>query len=412
MYNASTIKTEFAGLIGWEQNDDQSGEQIGLGLTTTSSGRYFNGEHPQLTLDNLLSVSAEYTRLTFAFTAWSGATTYVIGDHVTSGGNEYTCLVGHINQVPPNATYWEVHKPFSDWLKRKTEAFILRAISSWVTLRLGERSAASILSKQRLYRESGDITLKDLDSGKFVGQEITPARSRNLNLNIRQIGLQFDTNENKTVYLFNSRQPAPIQTAVLAYTGSGGIQWFDVTGWDMEGEGVYYVGYDQDAIAGQSINGLRNYFAGRSGVSGKLGNNFFLTSPFSIPSYAATLWNPQEMSYSWDSNFGINLDITVSCDYTNLFVEQKMQFVDMIAKFVAMEFLRLMVHNPEARVNRNQTNVDTSQLLYEIDGLGADRPGGIKVEYDKALKAISLNYIELDRTCLPCKKRGSTWKLA
>lgn len=38
--------------------------------------------------------------------AWSGATAYVVGDLVVSGGITYYCIVAHTNQVPPNATYW------------------------------------------------------------------------------------------------------------------------------------------------------------------------------------------------------------------------------------------------------------------------------------------------------------------
>ena len=39
-------------------------------------------------------------------TAWSNATTYAIADLVVSGGTNYYCILGHLNQVPPNATYW------------------------------------------------------------------------------------------------------------------------------------------------------------------------------------------------------------------------------------------------------------------------------------------------------------------
>lgn len=55
--------------------------------------------------------------------AWSGATAYVIGDLVSSAGANYYCILGHTNQVPPNATYWyampadgtfEVPTPFAE----------------------------------------------------------------------------------------------------------------------------------------------------------------------------------------------------------------------------------------------------------------------------------------------------------
>jgi hypothetical protein len=40
--------------------------------------------------------------------AWSGATAYIVGDGVSSGGSSYICILAHTNQTPPNATYWGV----------------------------------------------------------------------------------------------------------------------------------------------------------------------------------------------------------------------------------------------------------------------------------------------------------------
>lgn len=40
--------------------------------------------------------------------AWSAATAYGVGDHVSSGGVTYRCILAHTNHVPPNVTYWVV----------------------------------------------------------------------------------------------------------------------------------------------------------------------------------------------------------------------------------------------------------------------------------------------------------------
>lgn len=42
--------------------------------------------------------------------AWSGSTTYAVGDLVRVGGVLYRCLVAHSNHTPPNATYWKSHE--------------------------------------------------------------------------------------------------------------------------------------------------------------------------------------------------------------------------------------------------------------------------------------------------------------
>lgn len=46
------------------------------------------------------------TLLVSGVAAWSNATNYDVGDLVVSGGVNYYCITAHINQAPPNATYW------------------------------------------------------------------------------------------------------------------------------------------------------------------------------------------------------------------------------------------------------------------------------------------------------------------
>ncbi len=44
--------------------------------------------------------------ITTAVASWSGATAYILGDLVTSGGVTFYCIAAHTNQAPPNAAYW------------------------------------------------------------------------------------------------------------------------------------------------------------------------------------------------------------------------------------------------------------------------------------------------------------------
>lgn len=40
--------------------------------------------------------------------AWSSATQYYEDNIVSLNGSSYICILGHLNQAPPNATYWEL----------------------------------------------------------------------------------------------------------------------------------------------------------------------------------------------------------------------------------------------------------------------------------------------------------------
>lgn len=47
-----------------------------------------------------------YSPTLASIAVWSNAVNYTVGDVVSSGGHNYYCILAHINQVPPNATYW------------------------------------------------------------------------------------------------------------------------------------------------------------------------------------------------------------------------------------------------------------------------------------------------------------------
>lgn len=50
--------------------------------------------------------------------AWSAADTYAIGDVVDLSGTFYFCILAHLNQTPPNATYWSTtttERANGDW---------------------------------------------------------------------------------------------------------------------------------------------------------------------------------------------------------------------------------------------------------------------------------------------------------
>ncbi len=409
MYNSSTVKTGLIGLVGWRQNDDPDGVQLTT-LTASSSGLYFNDEHPLLTIDNLISIAPEYTRLTY--TEWDSGTTYSIGAKVSLNGVNYIAIQAGTNQNPTNqSSYWI--SVFTKWLKEKTEAGIIRGLNAWMDTKFEQRTAANLLDNPRLFTATGRINEKDLDNSRVVGLEILPIQSRNLSITVNKIGLQFDTDQTITISLFNSRQPTAIATEDVVYNSSGGLQWHELSlPWVLDGKGAYYIVYDQDDISGQSINAVHDYNYTYHGRTSFTMGTFFRATAFSVAGDVSGIWDISSNAYTLETNYGINLDMSVECDYTNLFTDQKNQFKTIISKQVAIDLLRELAYNANSRVNRNQANVTREQLLYEIDGDSQGRPGGMKRELDKAIKSASMDMTGIDKICLPCRRWASKWRVA
>jgi len=251
MYNASALKTELIGLIGWRQNEDSSGTQL-TGLTSTSSGMYYNDEHPLLTFDNLLSIAPEYSRI--------------------------------------HGTQSEINDAFTAWLQNKTEAGIIRAVQTWIDRKFQMRTAANLLDRRQLYEVTGRQENTDNNDSKLVGLEIVPKRSRNLKMTIEQIGVQFDTNGTVTVYLFNALSATSEQSQAITYTGSGGVQW-ETVDWVLSGAGAYYLVYLQDAAPGLSINGAVEHHYSENELTYIPMGHFFQVTPFEVVSGVSTACN-------------------------------------------------------------------------------------------------------------------------
>lgn len=367
MYSATQLKNGLIGLIGWRQNRDANGLQL-QGLTSTSSGLYYNDVHPLLTFDNLLSIGPDLEAL------------------------------GGTDQDKADA--------FTDWLQEKTEAGIIKAVNHWLDYKLPRRSARNLLERRQLYETAAGDVHTDDNRSRLVGIELVPKRSRDLRLTIEQVGLQFTENQTITLYLFSSDKQAAVQTQAVNYTGAGGVQWEEVN-WTVEGYGAHYLVYHQSAISGQSINGAYDYFE-RHPVSQHIpGANMVLASPFEADAPVSSLWDISRNGYNYDSNFGLNLRMNVQCDYTNLLLGQKELFKTLISLHVAAVLLNEMAYNANARLNRNQTVIDQRQVLFELHGdTESPRPMGLLHQIEKAVQSVALDMSQLDKHCLPCRRRG------
>ena len=103
--------------------------------------------------------------------------------------------------------------------------------------------------------------------------------------------------------------------------------------------------------------------------------------------------------------------LTVGCDLTDFIIEQRNIFATALQRQVAAIALRTMAMNPEARVNRNQTNVSRMEILYELDGnTNGVRPGGLGYELKQAYAALRISTQGIDRICLTCNNHGVRYR--
>lgn len=434
MYRVSEIKTNLLHLIGWQQNYDTQDFVIADSLTQSDSGMFFQQAHPLLTLQNLKNIAPDFNNITYD--AFVNGTLYRAGSRVVYLTKKYRAKLDNINVLPTaSAEDWEEFNPFTEWLENKTYASIIKAISEYTNRKLSTGNANKLLENKILFDGAGRITDVTPNQNAWAGFELVAVRSKGVTLKINKIGLQFTTAGTVTLYLMHSSSSAPIRTIECVISKPNSMQWFTQTDLflpyvsdDVDAGGSWYLVYNQAElpVGSQAIYKDRDWSKGpcegcsrTDYASWQAWSRYLEVHPFKVNAenvdddLGVRLWDVQNNLYTINTNYGINLEVTVECDITDFIVAQKNIFRDIIMYQVACDLLREMAYNPSVRINRNSVNVTKADILYELDGDSASlKKSGLAYKLDLAFKAISLNTRGIDRVCLPCKNNGIKYRTA
>lgn len=437
MLRFDDIKNALAGVVGFEQAYNPA-EYIDADLTTSESGLTFQGAHPLMTLANVRSTMPE--DFGYIYPDWNATTQYAIGAKVKTTVNGthtiWIALVANINSQPTaqNAN-WAVYNMLSDYLRRKRNDAINEVVQKFATDKELRKETKTLMERRTFF--DGAARLQALIDGrnKIVGMEIVPVRAMGVTAKIERIGLQMvGATGTVKVYLFHSSQSQPMRTIELNYTNTnGGFQWFTpnepvylpyISSGNDSG-GAWFLCYNQAELPQymQALNVSKDWSKEpcQTCLHGSIESWHELTkymqvSPFQTNVPSGFTQNPRmfdiaQLAYTNTMNYGINCEVSVACDLSDFIIEQRNIFASVIQKQVAANLLRAMAMNPDVRVNRNQTNVNRMDVLYEIDGnTNNPRPNGLGAELAKAYKALSISTQGIDRICLSCNNSGVRYR--
>ena len=448
MVRANDIQDKLLHLIGWEQNYDTSDLKISDALTVSESGLYFQQIHPLLTLQNMACIAPDFKNM--AFEEYNAKKSYSKGDVVKyseksySKGNVvkydeklYKALQKALNKQPDiEPEYWVETNPFSEWLESKTKASIQKAITRYCNEKIAQGTYKTLCENRTLFDGTGRLVDIVKNKKNLVGFEIIPVRAKGVTTKINKIGLQFTEPGEYTLYLMHSSMDAPVKVIKLNKIRKNSIEWFSLDdvylpyqSEDNDAGGSWYLCYFQSELpeGSQAIRKNKdwskepcNSCSRREYLAWMAWSKYIEVHPFFVneelinndfEKQALHLWDVENNQYTYNNNYGLNLEITISCDITDFIIEQRMLFQDVIAKQVAVDMLREFAYNANARTNRHSINASRLDILYEVDGDSSSmKKSGLNYQLDMTFKAIKLSTEGIDRVCLPCKNNGVKYR--
>ena len=377
------IQDKLLNLIGWAP-EEFSGITIDSSLTKSETGLYFQQAHPLLTLTNLVNIAPDFKNI------------------VTTSGVD----------------------PFSTWLKHKTVASIQKAISRFCSEKLVAGTYKALCENKVLFDGTGRIVDTIVNKNNLVGFEIVPVRSKGVTTVINKIGLQFTMPGKYKLYLMHSSSIEPMRVIELEKKKKG-FEWLEVDNLYLpyiganDAGGSWYLCYKQSELpeGSKAIKKVKDWSKGPCKSCSRVEylawqawSRYIEIHPFYVNEElidGTDLWDIDANQYTYDTNYGINLEVSVMCDITDLIIEQRNLFRDVIMKQVAVDFLREFAYNSNVRTNRHSINASRVEILYELDGdSGSMKKSGLCYQLDLAYKALNISLDGIDRVCLPCNNNG------
>lgn len=293
------------------------------------------------------------------------------------------------------------------------------------------KETRTLLDRGTLFDGNGRRSATVRKSGRLVGMEFDIRRSQGVTVKIDRIGLQV-TGATGVVklHVMHSTSTTPYQTIELDCTqGNGGFQWFTVKDLYLPGgtgtDGKWYLCYDEEQIPleMEAITAGKDFSREPCGTCNR-GNlqrwremvKYIEVSPFAVTNPEKdedgnpVMWAEDATIYTPMQNYGLNVELTIGCDLTDFIIAQRALFASVLQKQLAYTALRTMYLNPSVRVNRNQSNVNRADILYELDGDGTGKRTGLGYELDRAYKALAVDTRGLDPVCLGCNNRGVNYR--
>lgn len=425
MIRIADIQDKMLHLVGWKQSYDLSDIMLSSNLTQTESGMYFQQIHPLLTLDNLRSIAPDFQN--FNWQVHDANKAYKSGEVVRVDDSLYKA----IQDVPTetdilDSEYWSETNPFSEWLEEKTKASIVKLVNKFINMKLADKATKSLIENKILFDGTGRLTNKIENRNRLVGFEIDTVRSKGVTVKIDKIGLQMTEPGSYTLYIFHSSNPEPIYTLTFEKTKANSLEWFkpkdDILllyeSANTDAGGSWYLVYKQSELPenAQAIYKDRDWSTGPCKACSRseflayqAWSRYIEVHPFYISEDEE--FDPEIMNFTYDKNYGINLEVSAYCDLTDFIIKQRAMFQDVLSKQVAIDFLREFAYNPNVRTNRHSINASKLDILTELDGdANSMRQSGLSYELDIALKALSISTQGLDRVCLPCVNNGIKYR--
>ena len=407
----------FAGLVGFTQPNDPAYPKIDADLTLSRSRKFIQRTHALCSLENIYNVAPEFN--SFDYPAWVAqayaADVIVSNANVLYKSSEATL----ITDVPGASAKWVVYSPFSNWLREIYQNACMGLISDLILYKKLNEVGKSLLDSMRLYEGFGMLADKIIKRSRFVGVQFEIKNQETMTVSLNWIGLQLTQPQaTLNLYLYHSSVEDPLQVFPITIDKQNTFTWaqlevpavMDVYSANNDSSGVFILGYYEDDLAGQAVKKQMNLSGAPCATCSMYNINAYKSwskhvriSSIEVAEEGLdadrNLFDTAFLSSAKDTNFGMNLAISVFCDLTSMFCGNTALFADALAKRLALDILQEIAFNTRLNAISDKTK---ALAMAELNPEGES----FKREYYDEIKGLNIDFSGFSSECLPCVPKG------
>ena len=225
-------------------------------------------------------------------------------------------------------------------------------------------SDSDYIDRQVLYRYAQNKTdVEALPSG-FIGYKITPNNTKSLAFSITRDILSFNGTGDIELMIFNSAKKEVVFSEVVSIVSDHQVAELDWVLDDTDGlyKGEYYYGYNTDGLTVQPFKRDYNNSNIESIISDLYIENIFVDGHNTNTLFDLTTTEGNSLAT------GLNPDITVYEDYTDLILNNKRLFATAILLDMQIKMIGFNLASIRSNKNQRLGESNTVRMLQEIEG--------------------------------------------
>ena len=223
------------------------------------------------------------------------------------------------------------------------------------------------IDRQVLYKNAQNkINSETLPDG-FVCFKIVVSNKKNIAFKIERILLDFEGTGDIELLLFNTSQSTPINSKVITITSTNQVE---VLNWAVDNsgdtyKGEYYLGYLTTYTGIGTLKPFKRDYENSDLMSfiSELYIDTFIFSGHStntLPDLTTEDGNSQSI--------GLNPDITVYDDYTDLIIQNKFLFATAVKLAVQVKCIEIYLASLRSNLNERESKMQSARLIELLEG--------------------------------------------